>query len=305
MEMTHDDWLALRRTGIGGSDVAGILGISPWSTPLDVYRKKTGEEPEAPDNPSMDWGRRLEPVIRQKYADVTGCTVTKPDETYRSQEHPFMLANLDGLTSSGKVLEIKTARTAGNWGDESDGAAGIPDYYLTQVQHYMTVMGAKQADVAVLIGASDFRIYTIDDDPELAQLLIEREAAFWKCVEERRPPAPVTLKDMVSVYPQSRAGKVEAAPSVFEALQQWYELDTKEKALKEQKALLQAQVTGAMGDSDTLTYGGRVVATWKSSKPRVTFDSAALKKAMPDIWNQYAKTGDPSRRFLVKDLTEF
>lgn len=184
------EWLKNRQTGIGGSDVAAILGLSKWKTPLDVYNAKIAENPVEESNASIEWGNRLEPVIRQKYADVTGIPVTIPNTTFRHPEHPFMIANVDGLLPDGSVLEIKTARSGADWGEE--GTDEIPEYYLTQVQHYMAVTGAKMCDVAVLIGASDFRIYHVDFDPEIAAMLIEEEKAFWQRVIDRNPPAPRT-----------------------------------------------------------------------------------------------------------------
>ena len=90
------EWLKLRQIGIGGSDVAALLGISKWRTPLDVYRSKV-EEPEEVDNASMEWGRRLEPVIRQKYADTVGMMVQVPEVMFRHPLHPYTQALLSAI----------------------------------------------------------------------------------------------------------------------------------------------------------------------------------------------------------------
>lgn len=102
--LTREEWLALRRRGIGGSDVAAILGLSKWHSPLDVYRDKIGEGADQPDSPAMEWGRRLEPVIREKYAEATGLAVEKPDLMLISGDHPYMVADLDGICSDGRSL---------------------------------------------------------------------------------------------------------------------------------------------------------------------------------------------------------
>ena len=108
------EWLKTRQTGIGGSDVAAILGISKWTTPLDVYNEKVADTPTEKDSDSMEWGRRLEPVIRQAYADKTGRVVAVPEKQFRSDAHPFMIANVDGVCED-RLLEIKTARSGADW----------------------------------------------------------------------------------------------------------------------------------------------------------------------------------------------
>lgn len=296
------EWLKTRQTGIGGSDVAAILGLSKWKTPLDVYNAKIAENPVEESNASIEWGNRLEPVIRQKYADVTGIPVTIPNTTFRHPEHPFMIANVDGLLPDGSVLEIKTARSGADWGEE--GTDEIPEYYLTQVQHYMAVTGAKMCDVAVLIGASDFRIYHVDFDPEIAAMLIEEEKAFWQRVIDRNPPAPRTYAEASAAFPRSKAQAVEASDEILHEAIELESVNRQIDELKERKEELQGLITSFMGESDTLATAGRTIATWKTSKPRVTFDSATFKAKHPDLYAQYLKEGVASRRFLLKIKSE-
>lgn len=296
------DWLKGRQSGIGGSDVAAILGLSKWKSPLDVYNEKIAETTVEETNASTEWGTRLEPVIRQKYADDTGLTVTIPNETFRHPEHPFMIANVDGILPDGNVLEIKTARSGADWGEE--GTDEIPEYYLTQVQHYMTVLGAKRCDVAVLIGASDFRIYHVDFDPEVAAMLIEEEKAFWQRVVDRNPPPPRTYAEASVAFPRSKPQDIEATDAILHDAAELESVNREIEELKERKEELQGHITSFMGESDTLTVAGKTIATWKSSKPRVTFDSATFKSKHPDLYNQYLKEGAANRRFLLKFKSE-
>lgn len=297
--MDRLSWLQARQSGIGGSDVAAILGISKWRTPLDVYLSKVGEAVETEDNASMEWGRRLEPVIRQAYSDKTGTQVVVPSELIRSEKHPFMIANVDGLTSD-RVVEIKTARTSADWGEE--GTDEIPDYYLSQVQHYMSVTGKTLCDVAVLIGASDFRIYTVKSDPELETLIINAEQEFWHLVESETPPEPRTLEECKIAFPTSVKSVVEADDDIAKTLRTLSQVGKDLAVLKDTEATLKAKIQAFMKENDTLTVGGVTAATWKSAKPRTTFDSTAFKSAHPDLYNQYLKEGAPSRRFLLKEL---
>lgn len=298
--MDRTEWLERRRTGIGGSDVAAILGISKWRTPLDVYLDKIGEGEEQADNASMDWGRRLEPVIRQAYADRTGHSVECSTEMFRHPVHQFMVANVDGLLDKDGVLEIKTARSGADWGEE--GTDEIPEYYLTQVMHYLVVTGRQYCDVAVLIGASDFRIYRVDYDPELAALIIEEEKKFWTLVESRTPPAPRSLGEMKIAFPISEKVAVEASSDISEALVRLRGIRASLEELKGKESELTAQIQGFMGTADTLTVDGQIACTWKTGKGAARLDSASLKAKMPDIYNQFLKTGAPIRRFTVKSI---
>ena len=295
---SRHEWLEMRRSGIGGSDVAAIVGLSKWRTPTDVYNSKI-EAPVDNDNASMEWGRRLEPVIREKYAEAVGMSVDTPPFMFRHQEHKFMIADVDGIRADGRIVEIKTARTQQGWGE--DGTDEIPDYYKTQVQHYMTVLGATSCDVAVLIGASDFRIYTIEHDPELEELLIDAENEFWnEHVVPQVPPPPVTLDEMKVAFPVSKKAAVECTDDIWEHVEKLALVTDQLDELKEQEKKHKAAIQAAMGEADTLSHLGQIVATWKSAKAVARFDSASLKAAMPDIYNQFMKVGAPTRRFILK-----
>ena len=146
---------------IGGSDIAAIMGLSPWRTPYQVYQEKRGEAEGFTGNEATDWGIRLEPTIRQWYSDVTGRPVFRPEGILRHKQYDYMLANLDGYTEDRRVVEIKTARYGKGWGEP--GTDAIPDYYALQVHHYMTITGYEVADVAVSIGGAPvYRLRTKD-----------------------------------------------------------------------------------------------------------------------------------------------
>jgi putative phage-type endonuclease len=300
----RQDWLEARRTGIGGSDVAAILGLSKWKTPLQVYQEKRGELPPQDDNAAMRWGRYLEPVVRQAYADETGREVRLPTELIRHPVYEHMIANLDGVaggaTEPMRIFEAKTARSADGWGEP--GSDQVPQAYLLQVQHYMEVTGVAVADVAVLIGGSDFRLYEVPADRELQEMLIDAEADFWSRVQRAEPPEPVTVADAIARWGRSsKEGAVVAGPAVIAAVETL-------RAIKEQKEAIEASEEGAkaiilkaLGEHDTLTdAAGRALATWKASKPALRFDTSAFKVAHADLYAQFVKAGEASRRFLLK-----
>lgn len=295
---TRTEWLASRKLGIGGSDVAPLLGLSPWTSPYALWEDKTGRSDEKPATPAIYWGNMLEPVIRQAYADATGHIVTKPDVMYVSKEHPFMLANIDGMREDGRLLEIKTASSSDGWG--APGTDEVPDYYLTQVQHYLAVTGAPGCDVAVLISGRDFRIYEVEADAELQATLIEREKEFWHLVDTDTPPEATTLDDMQRKWRDAVAKKtVQADSAVMQAFSSLCQVQRDMSALKRREADLKAQIMGFMGNAVSLQQDGKTLATWTLPSSRKTIDAAKLKTEFPKAYEECLKTKATVRIFRI------
>lgn len=205
--------LEARSRGIGGSDAAVALGLSPWKTALELWREKRGEGEPVPETEPMRWGTLLEPVIRQEYANRTGRVVRVPTDTLTHASLPFILANVDGVTDDRRLFEAKTARSAQGWGEP--GTDAIPQPYLIQVQHYLLVLGYEVADVAVLIGGSEYRQYEVTADAELQEMLIEGEADFWRHVESGQAPeldleSPRALEIVRKLFPGTNGQRVTA-----------------------------------------------------------------------------------------------
>jgi putative phage-type endonuclease len=296
----RQDWLDARKAGIGGSDVAGILGLSKWKTPYSVWLDKTGQAADTEDNEAMKWGRLLEAPIRQEYAERTGRVVLMPDEMLRHPRHDFMLANLDGMTDDGRVVEIKTARAATGWGEA--GSDQVPQDYMFQVQHYMAVTGFKVADIAVLIGGSDFRLYEVPADAELQDMMIDAEADFWRRVQENDPPEPVSYADALARWGRaSRADRAMADADALAAIDQLRAIKAKMLALERDEEQARAVIMRTMGECDTLVASdGRPLATWKAQAGANRFDATTFKVQYPELHAKFIKQGEPTRRFLLK-----
>jgi putative phage-type endonuclease len=183
-KMTHDEWLDFRNTGIGGSDVAKICGLSKFGKLEDIWRQKINREfTESFQSEAAYWGNVLEPVVRNEMSSRLGLEIIKSDEILQSKLYSFMLANLDGIIDDpflGKcIFEAKTSSYSRKkeWADNN-----IPKEYLLQIQHYMIVTGFKNCYIAVLIGGNCYRWQLIEYDSELAGLIIKVENEFWKCV---------------------------------------------------------------------------------------------------------------------------
>lgn len=291
----REDWLEKRKQGIGGSDAPAVCGVSPWKSPYQVWVEKTGNADEHPveETEPMYWGKALEPAIRQRYADQTGRTVIVPKDILVHPKHDWMIGSLDGLATD-RVLEIKTSRTLQGWGEP--GSDEIPDFYRIQVEHYMMITKLTLTDVAALIGGSDFRIYTVEADPVLQELILEREAQFWELVKKGTPPEPTAFSDIKSRYRISKAVPIQATDLVIVAIEQLKKV--KELTAEEEK--YKAIIMGHMKDADTLMDEDKILATWKTAKASQRLDQKFLQEKYPDIYKECLKEADPIRRLLIK-----
>lgn len=191
--LTRADWLATRK--IGSSDAASACGLEDaFGSPLSVYLEKCGLMPRK-QNRLMKWGLLLEDVVATAYQEETGIPVRLPAPagTYLSFEtlaYPWASATPDrfaGESGDEFILELKTANHVQGWGEP--GTDEIPPCYLVQVQHQMAVLGKERADVAVLIGGSEFRHYTIRRNDDLICTMMRLEAELWDRIQRGDPPS--------------------------------------------------------------------------------------------------------------------
>ena len=111
--MDRTAWLAARRTGIGGSDISAILGLSPWRSPVHVWLDKTGQAPDEPpaNAEAMYWGKTLEDVVAREYAQRTGRRVQRVNAILRHPQHEWMLGNIDrAIVAEGSRARLDDAR---------------------------------------------------------------------------------------------------------------------------------------------------------------------------------------------------
>lgn len=286
MESTREAWLAERRTGIGGSDVAAILGISRFRTPLDVYLEKTGQAPPQPESEPMRWGTLLEPVIVREFSERHGVRVICEEGIKRHPDYGFMLASLDGWAPDvPAVVECKTARSADGWGEPGTGE--IPSYYQTQVAHYLAVTGAAVAFVPVLIGAADFRVYRVERDDAFIEDIIEAESAFWHDhVLSGVPPEPVNAADAARLWARDSGETIEAHGGMLDDIDELRALKDQAKDIDERIGSIEDRLKVAFRDASSIAQGGKVLATFKA-QTRKSIDTKALTAANPTLAEQF------------------
>lgn len=300
--LSREDWLKYRKRGIGGSDVAAILGISKWKSAVGLWLDKTNQssEPEE-ENEAMQWGSIMEPVIRNHFAEVMGKLVVEVKAMLRHPEYPFMLADVDGVTVDDEgnpaILEIKTASEykRGEWEDD------IPAYYQTQVQHYLCVTGVGKAYVAVLIGGNSFKVFEVDADAEVQQMIIAVERDFWNKVQNMIRPeidgSDAATELLNRAYRGGISEQIILPEEAIEYVDRYIEASAEEDNAKAKKQDAANHIKEFMRDYDKAKCLDYTI-TWKPVSTE-RLDTKALKENEPEVYQKYVKSGT-SRRFTVK-----
>ena len=176
--MSNEEWLRLRKTGIGGSDAGSICGVNPFGSPMKVYYDKTSSSVEELDNEAVRQGHDLEDYVAQRFMEATGLKVRRSNFMYRNTEYPFMIADVDRLVVGEDAgLECKTA-SAYNTDKWKDG--NIPLHYIMQCYHYMAVTGKRTWYIAAVILGRKFTYRKLVWDNELIAQMIAIEKNFWE-----------------------------------------------------------------------------------------------------------------------------
>jgi len=294
-----------RKSGIGGSDVGCILGLNKYKSPFELYLEKIGEveSPDLSDNETVHFGNVLEDVIADEYARRTGMNVRRRNTALSNKENPWMLANIDrSVDGESMVLECKTAGQymTGDWGPE--GTDEVPDSYMAQVIWYMSVTGYSRADLAVLIGGRDFRIYNFYRDVEMELMVIDKAKSFWfDNVAKKIPPPPSCTRDLETLYASDNGSLMIATTDLQDKVFELKEKKADIKRFELVKEMLEFDIKKEMGESQILgSTEGKKLCTWKSPKPGKRLDGKRLKVEMPQLWKEFSINIDASRRFLVK-----
>lgn len=328
----RQSWLAARKHGLGGSDIAAICGLSKWRGPLEVYADKRGLVEDSPTTEIMEWGNRLEAVVAEKYAESLPkeCKLITAEEygfsdtgLHTHPDHEWMHGTPDRIVMAWDDfepwgLEIKTTHSSrgGEWGEQ--GTDQIPSYYRCQVAWYQAIFDLDRWDVAVLIGGQQYRTYTVKRDMALETRLIEIGRRFWtEHVLAGVPPEPTATSNetMQALFPHNEGTTATATAEVDAVGCELGRLRAQEAQIAEDRAALENRIKAAIGENDGV--GGRGWrATWKAPKPSTKTDwegvARNIAQSMGDegvalfdrIRTAHTTQAQGSRRFLFKTEEE-
>lgn len=309
--MSHEEWLALRKQGIGSSDAAAACGLNPYMSMLELWMIKTGRAKDKSEDMSIGvdplyWGKQLEPLVAEFYQKQTQNKVRRVNAVL---QHPdadktFMLANLDYAVVGSDDVQILECKTTGAYGAKL-WRDGVPLYVLCQVQHQLAVTGKQAAHICVLLAGHETKIFKVTRSESVIEHLVQAERHFWRCVENDVPPAVDASesagKAIQQIYPQhvplavSDLTAHEGANALFDKLVLLkQDIEQQQKSFDQIKHELQMLLKEA--EKAVFRQGS---LTWKRSKDSMTLDSKALLQDQPELLQRYPQHRTGTRRFLI------
>lgn len=320
--ITEETWKNIRKNGIGGSDVAGAFGVSPWKTARDLFLEKTGHECQAQEYDNWvakEIGKRLEELVVQIFMKKTGFRPYAVRKMFCHPLFPFMLANVDYFVEIDGAIYIVECKTSFSFRMDEWENGAIPRHYELQGRHYMAVTNVQGVIFLCLHGNQEdsFLMRRLERDFDQEEELIEEERYFWEeCVLKNEEPdytedVTLVLKSIKQHYAIRENSKIELPPSLAEHVtaylelkQQKAQLDKQVKQVDEKMKEAYAPVLEAMGGAEegTLAVGTEQYRTGYTKRSTTAINKEnmeVMRLLYPDICSQYAQT-NISRVFYIK-----
>ena len=310
-DMAYQDWLEVRKQGIGSSDAATACGLNPYMSMLELWLIKTGRQTQSIEDESsgiapLYWGKQLEPLVAEYYSMHTNNKVRRVNAVL---QHPdpdkaFMLANLDYAVVGSDEVQILECKTAGEYGAKL-WKDGVPLYVLCQVQHQLAVTGKQAAHVCVLLCGHETKIFKVTRSETVIDHIIQAERYFWSCVEKDTPPSvdasESAAKAIQQLYPAhvpltvEDLSQNENANLMFDQL-----IKMKEEIQHQQERFdqLKHEIQMMMQDKERAVFANGSVV-WKKAKDSISLNTKALLQHQPELIELYPLEKQGSRRFNI------
>ena len=299
-EGSGEAWLEGRRRGLGGTDTVVLMGAGSYDdeTPYFVWLKKV-EGYDIPDNPAMERGRALEPVVLARYIDDTGHKVVETG-LWQHAEHEMILASPDALVvdEDGEPIggvECKTTleRTARKWDGE------CPARFEWQSRHYMAVMDVPWWDVvALVVDTWEVHHWRIERDMDKERALLAACSGFWRTyIEPGIPPEPdnPTGAEIIQRYLVPSEGALDMDSHTPEGavlaalLEERRDLAATAKQAKERQAEIDKELKALAAEHEEVMLDGQTAYTWKAAS-RSTLDAKRLRAEHPEIAAEFSRS---------------
>lgn len=306
----HAEWMKYREGGIGSSEVGTILGLNPFETPYQLWRRKRGIDPPKEENFAMRAGHYLEDAVSRFYADATGKEIIKrsagdwlvvdgerpylrvsPDRTFWIPDRPHSDRNKG-------ILECKTTQMQVD-------ADNVPQHWFCQLQYQLGVAELEQGALAWLTMGREFGYRDITFDAEFYKWMVDEVERFWvDNIQGGQEPLLQSVDDVLLRNPRHVAGKtVKADVAMVEMCSELKTLKEDGRAIDTRKTELESAIKMTLGDAEALVAADdprQVLATWRAAKDGRKFDEKQFAADHPELYEQYQRTVPGSRRFLLK-----
>lgn len=299
-----------REGGIGSSEVGTILGLNPFETPYQLWRRKRGIDPPKEENFAMRAGHYLEDAVSRFYADATGKEIIKrsasdwlvvdgerpylrvsPDRTFWIPDRPHSDRNKG-------ILECKTTQMQVD-------ADNVPQHWFCQLQYQLGVAELEQGALAWLTMGREFGYRDITFDAEFYKWMVDEVERFWvDNIQGGQEPLLQSVDDVLLRNPRHVAGKtIKADVAMVEMCSELKTLKEDGRAIDTRKTELESAIKMTIGDAEALVAADdprQVLATWRAAKDGRKFDEKQFAADHPELYEQYQRTVPGSRRFLLK-----
>jgi putative phage-type endonuclease len=297
--------------GIGSSEVGTILGVNPFQTPYQLWRRKKGMDAPLQENEAMRAGHILEGAVATYFQEETGREVIKAsagDWLAVDKEKEYLRVSpdrtywLEGKRSKDNkaILECKTTQL------DID-ADDVPMHWYVQLMYQIGVMNYQQGSLAWLTRGRKFGYKDIVFDADFYAYMVEQLTKFWvDYIQGDKEPPATTIDDVMLKFPRSIGKAVEVNDEIMDSVNELRMVKSQLDELTKQKKSCEDAIKAYMADADTLCLAGTkdknpsVIATWKTAKDSLKFNEKLFASEHADLYNQYMTNVTGSRRFLVK-----
>jgi len=299
--MTREEWVALRRSYIGASETAAILGFDKYRTPLDVYCEKRGESEPEPAGERAEAGLRAEQMIADWIGDLYTLKIQRDNKIRIHPTLNYWRCNLDrvivGQPNGTAVLELKTTSMENlkAWNPSAEDLNPTFVHHWVQVQSQLAVTGYKWAAIGVM-PADSFRgfgqpeLIIIQPDQEFISMMTEKVRIFWEeHVLTGVPPEPVTEDDLKILYPRSQPKVLEVDENTRKLVIKVARMRAAKKKIDERLEPIELSLKMLLTDYEAASCNGEVICTYKSAKDKETFNEELFRTNHPQEAEQCVK----------------
>ena len=304
----REEWLQGRSKGIGASEAGTVLGLNPWETPYQLWRRKKGIDPPTVENFAMKAGHYLEDAVSKFYADESHCQIIKAstdDFTILDPDCPILRVSPDRTfwrngakhnEAEKSILECKTTQMTI---DPED----VPKHWFCQLQMNLGVGEYKDGALAWLTMGRDFGYLDVDFDPDFFGWMKGEITDYWnKYIIGDEIPTAITADDVLLKFSRHSAGKeIMATEEIIEQIDRLKDIKSQAKEFETEQKEIEGNLKLFFEDAESIVDGnGKTLATWKAPKPSLTFDKKRFESENPELYNSYCKESQGARRLLVK-----
>ena len=269
----------------------------------EVVLEKLGmkERPDLSGIEAVQMGHVMQPLIGRLASDKLKLELKDAPYALTHPKETWLRSHFDFISADGKTLvEAKNYNAAVR--NKFDVEAGIvPHADMAQLIHEAACHNVERIVLAVLFGGQNFEVFDFQISEMQKESLIQDMATFWAAVSTKQPLAPEDTEQTKLMYAQDKGTSIVAPNPIEKATAALKQVKENIKQLEERKDYLETTIQSFMQfNSELMSYDGKVLATWKNTKPSVKFDAKLFEQAMPDIHKQFMREVMGTRRFLLK-----